>query len=426
MKIDFSQFYLFSVPVNFNLSWLKILSSNHLVVRLKSRNSRGREKEGWGEGVLYQTPCLRCLELLSRELEEFFDQEFTNCRQAREKLSQKFSRFPGLICAFDLALWDLEAKLKGEPVWRLWGKRKREEVLAAEQIFIPRSREDLINQTEEILARGTKIIKLKAGRNPETDLENIKQIRRIAGKKIKIQLDFNQSLSFNQAIWFARQLDSELITAWEEPIKFEQFDQLNKLRRKTKIPIILDESIKKEEKLIEAIKEKAIDILNIKIARLGGITASLQFIKLAQKAGLEIEIGCNEELGIATQAQLHLAYFLRKLRVMEALGSQRLGFDIIKEKVEIDKGYFRKLLRRPGWGVKFIPQKLWGTAGRLRFPVLTKDSPEFPFGFYLHCFRNRLENKFQNGILFLKRKIYQERKKSTTPGAEGAGGAGGK
>jgi len=360
MKINFKNFYLFSVPVNFDIAWLKILFSNHLIIQLEHEG-----KIGIGEGVLYKTSSLKALNLVLKEFEEFFQQEeFTSFRKAREKLLKAFSSNPGLTCAFDLALWDLEGRIKKKPVYQLLGKEKTNKVPISEQIFIPKNKIDLIRQVKKILDHKTKIVKLKAGRNLKNDLVNIQLIKEISRDKLEIQLDLNQALNFEQAVVFGRKVKKMGILAWEEPISFKNFNELNKLRKKVKLPIILDESIKNIDDLRQGLGKRAFDILNVKISRLGGLTNSLQLIKLAQKNGVKIEIGCSEELGIAASAQMHLAGNLRGLRTMEALGSQRLGFDLIKEKQGIRNGFLGKPLKKAGLGVSFNIRRLKLAAGK--------------------------------------------------------------
>lgn len=402
IKIDFKNFYLFSIPVDFDIAWLKILFSNHLVIRLKYEG-----KEGVGEGVLYKTSSLKALDLLVKEFEEFFQQEFTSFKKAREKLLEAFSLNPGLVCAFDLALWDLEGKIKKKPVYQLLARKKltRNKVVAAEQIFIPPNKIYLIRQVKKILDHKTRLIKLKTGRNLKDDFDNIQLIKGITGDEVEIQVDLNQGLNFNQAVLFGKKLKTLGVTAWEEPIRFENFSQLKKLKRRVELPLILDESIQSIDDLKQAVKKKSFDVLNVKISRLGGLTNALQLIRLAQKNRVKIEIGCSEELGIATSAQVHLASNLRGLKAIEVLGSQRLGFDLIKEKQEIRGGFLKAAVNRPGLGVNLNLHRLKRAGRRFRFPIITKATAEAPFIFYRNYFYSRLRSKFINGLLFLHKSV---------------------
>lgn len=401
MKINLRNFYLFSVPVDFDISNLKILYSNHLVIIVEYEG-----KKGTGEGVLYKTSLLKALTLLHKNLNHFFQQEFISFKQARIKLWESFKEFPGLVCAFDLALWDLEAKTKKYPVSKLFTRKKRELIPVAEQIFIPKNKISLIRDVKEILSHKTELLKLKGGRNLEEDLKNIKLINEISKNKLKIQLDLNKSLTLKQAIFFGNKIKKLGIIAWEEPISFSQINELRILRNRIKIPIILDESIINFNDLEKAIKAEAIDILNVKINRLGGLTNSLVLIKLAKKNKIQIEIGCNEELGVATVGQMHLANYVTNLRILEALGSNRLSFDIIKEKIVIKNGFLKSLTKKVGIGVNFEPYKLSLAGRKYNFGIIKKNTAQPSLLVYTNYFKTRIKSQFINASLLLRKKIF--------------------
>jgi L-alanine-DL-glutamate epimerase-like enolase superfamily enzyme len=400
-KIDFDQFYLFSVPTNFDISFIRILFSNHLVVQLKYEN-----KIGLGEGVLYRSTSLKALTLLFKKAESFFEQEFDSWKSARNEFTKSFSSCPGIACAFDMALWDLEGKTEKKPISQLLSNKEINDLPVVEQIFVPKNVRKLRQLLVGVDKRGTSKIKLKTGRNLEKDIENIKTIYRY-NKDIQLQLDFNQAMNLDQALWFANKIKDFSIVAWEEPINpSDNFNQLKQLKRKIKIPIILDESVQSINDFKKAIKNRAFDILNLKTSRLGGITSALQFIKLAKKYNINIEIGCSEELGIGIVGQIHLAQKIGKLQAIEALGRERLGFDIVKETIKVRNGELRFNLKKYGLGVTFVLQKLFGASRKLNFVVVSK-SKDSLFSFYLQYFSQLLRSKTINGFLLIRHKIKQ-------------------
>lgn len=400
MKINFLDFYLFSVPVNFDLACLKILFSNHLIIKLEYNG-----KIGIGEGVLYRTSLLKTKDLLLKEFKEFFQQQFLGFKQVKNKLFKDFYLYPGVVCAFDLALWDLQAKFEKKSVSQYLASARRAPVKVVEQIFIPKNKIQLIKETKKILAHKTQLLKLKAGRNINKDLKNIELIQQISKGQLDIQVDLNQALDYNQAVFFGKQLIKLGILAWEEPISFRSFQDLKKLKRKIKLPLVLDESIRNLEDLEKAVQAQAIDIINIKLSRLGGLTNSLKLINFAHKNKLKIEIGCSEDLGIATSAQIHLAKSDSKLRAIEALGAERLGFDIIKEKIKIKKGYLKLLHKKFGLGVNFDPPKLRQAGKKFSFSIITKHNPKISLKLYFGYIMTKIIGKIINGVLFFKNKL---------------------
>jgi L-Ala-D/L-Glu epimerase len=396
MKIKLLDFYLFSIPVNFEIAKIKILFSNHIIVKLEYQN-----KMGIGEGVLYKTSPVKVLGLLKSQILEFFKQDFISLKQARNKLNKVFTvDNPGTVCAFDMALWDLQGKIEDKPLYELFHSDKAKKVSVIEQIFIPEKKKQLEKELEKIINNKTKTIKLKGGRNLQHDIENINLINKIGLNKLNIQLDLNKSLDFKTACDFGREVKKLGVEVWEEPIKFKQLVELKQLRKKTGIKIILDESIQNLNSLNKAIRNKALDILNIKLSRLGGITGSLDYIKLADKNNIKIEIGCSEELGIGTSSQWQLAQTVSNLNGLEALGPNRLGFDVIKQNWQIKNAKLFIKIIKPGLGVDFNLLRLKKEARKKNFIVLHKNSSLAERQkFYLDWFILRTKSKINNGLI---------------------------
>lgn len=399
MKIKFKNFYLFSVPLDFDISKIKILFSNHLIVKLTYKNITGI-----GEGVLYKTPLLKAKNLLQNEFKNFFKQKFVGFKEVREKLSVFNDKHPGLVCAFDLALWDLEAKISKKKLYQLFGNGLKKEIPLIEQIFIPKNKQQLKKEIKEILRHKTKIIKLKAGRNLREDLKNIQIIQKMAGGKVKVQLDLNQALNFKEAENFAFKLKRLGIKTWEEPLKFKNFNQLKNLKEKTGLKIILDESVLNYNDFKNAIKAEAVDILNIKFSRLGGISSSLKLLQLAKKNKIKTTLGCNEELGIAAAGQIHFAATFPQIELIEGLGFWRLGFDIVDKKWKVNNGRIKVDFSLFGLGVNFIFSKLQKASRKLEFTIAELNKIA-GFNFYFSYYKKRIKSKIINGFLLLQNKL---------------------
>src|SRR5207237_8682827 len=91
---------------------------------------------------------------------------------------------------------------------------------------------------------------------------------------------------------------------WEEPIA-GSFADLARLRSATSLEVILDESIRTLDDLDEALAAGALDGLNVKLGRVGGITSAERFRAACASAGVAVSIGCAEDVGPAMAAILH-------------------------------------------------------------------------------------------------------------------------
>ncbi|GGF35719.1 racemase [Microbacterium sorbitolivorans] len=125
----------------------------------------------------------------------------------------------GGIGAFDTALWDLKAKIAGEPLWRLLGAADRFVPGYASALGIALSDDELGEMYGRFAERGFTSAKLKGGRSLERDLERFEVIRqRMPGADL--MLDTNESWNLGQAVRFMSRLEESIDLAWiEEPLR---------------------------------------------------------------------------------------------------------------------------------------------------------------------------------------------------------------
>lgn len=340
MKINFLHYDLLSIPVNFRLSWGKLGYSRHIFVTLEVNGVFG-----FGEGVLYKTTHL-AVEPYIRHLFSHWRKQnnFASFSEARDAVAT-FAHFePAVAFAFDSALWDIEGKTKKVPVYKLLGgKNKSYEV--TEEIFIENNA-TTDKQLAEILSNGTKAVKLKIGQNPKVDSEKVLRIKKIA-PSIEVKPDANRGYSLGDARSFIEQSGKENITILEEPMG-GTFAEIASFRKQTGVKIMLDESVKTLAQLKSAINQKALDVFNLKLTRVGGIHNAKGFIEMCQKNSIAISLGCNEETEVGMAAILHLAGSLKNLYGLEGLGPDRIGFHSSKNHLLIKNGYLSTL---PGNGL---------------------------------------------------------------------------
>ncbi|MGB3626727.1 MAG: N-acetyl-D-Glu racemase DgcA [Henriciella sp.] len=184
-------------------------------------------------------------------------------------------------CAIDCAMWDLEAKLSGKPVWQLAGLPKPRPLQTAVTIVL---------DTAEEMARAAKItdgrlLKLKlGGREDMSRVEAVKAARPDA----KLILDANEALDggvFPDIVKRAAALGVVLI---EQPFPVGE-DQLL-LRRPPEVAICADESAHTSKDVQDL--ARLYDAVNVKLDKTGGLTEAIAMVKEARAAGLGVMIGC--------------------------------------------------------------------------------------------------------------------------------------
>ncbi len=184
-------------------------------------------------------------------------------------------------CAVDCALWDLESKLTGTPVWELAGLPEPKPLPTTMTISLDEP--DVMANAAK--ATHAKILKVKLG-GPD-DLSRIEAVRR-ARPDAKLVLDGNEGLDpedFPQLAAIAADLGIVLI---EQPFPAGQDGALT--RRPGFVAICADESVHTRGDLQGLAKKY--DAVNIKLDKAGGLTEAMRMMKEAKRCGLGTMVGC--------------------------------------------------------------------------------------------------------------------------------------
>jgi L-alanine-DL-glutamate epimerase-like enolase superfamily enzyme len=326
---------LLAVPVRFRISLARVLYSHHLIVRL----SRG-DLAGVGEGVLYRVKPHQAGRVLHNLVLPWWRQAGDRARLPEDWTEDArlwASASPAVAYAVDTALWDLRGRLEKRSIAHLLGGSRRSQVQVTEQLFI----EDWDAAEAELAAmleRGTRRVKLKIGCNPESDLEFVRRVREFAGPAVTLTVDANHAYSLSQSEELYKRLAHLGVAVFEEPLRLRSWPALRELRERVGVPVMLDESILSLEDLRTALLERALDLLNVKLTRVGGISLAQEYIDACEEHGVGVSIGCTEDLGIGTSAIVQLAATLGEATPVEALGPLRLGFDVVQPGWVVDDG----------------------------------------------------------------------------------------
>ena len=362
--------YLLAVPVDFRISSARIRYSHHVIVKLRTG-----DLVGVGEGVLYRTLPHQCAELFQRLVRPILEKSCPLNGGANELghwLTRLVGASPALAYAVDAALWDLSGKEAGKPVADLLGGAYQRQIPVTEQVMI-RDWATAEAELEAILSRGTRRLKLKIGTSPQADLETTRRVRAFLGPAFEIRVDANRAYSLAEGEALYRKLADLGILALEEPLSGRNWADLRTLRGRVGLPVILDENVLGLDDLEKAIAEAAVDVLNLKLTRLGGVSQALRYAEVCRRHGVGTALGCTEDMGVGTAAIVHTAAALPNLHSMEGLGPLRLGFDVIAEGWQVVDGSLA-LPQEAGLGVTLPPGWQDRIPARVRRFDLSADS----------------------------------------------------
>ena len=209
--------------------------------------------------------------------------------------------------AVDMAVYDLFAKSCGKPLYKLLGGRRRE--IETDLTISVNDVEEMVQDSLRAVEQGFNILKIKVGKEGRRDVERIKAIRQAVGPDILLRIDANQGWSAKEAVRIIRSMEDMGIEMdlVEQPVSAHDFEGMKLVTSQVHTPILADESVFSSEDAIRIIKERAADLINIKLMKTGGIYEALKICAIGESFGVECMIGCMLESKIAVSAAAHLA-----------------------------------------------------------------------------------------------------------------------
>ncbi len=217
--------------------------------------------------------------------------------------------------AVDVALHDLAARRLGVTLPRLLGGPSAGDtavVVATDVTLAAGEAEALARAAKERVAEGFRVLKVKVGTDAEGDLERIRAVCDAVGPGVKVRLDANQGWTPRQAIRIINGISEaglpiELV---EQPVAAKDLDGLAQVSQRVDIAIMADESVFGLRDLVEVIRRRAADLVNVKLAKCGGLSVARTLLALAESHGLGTCVGSMMEgpVGLGAAASLVAAY----------------------------------------------------------------------------------------------------------------------
>lgn len=208
--------------------------------------------------------------------------------------------------AFDIALYDIASQFAGRPLYQFLGGEKNKTIITDYTVSIGEP-DKMAADALKIKEQGYPAIKVKLGKDGKKDVERIRAIRTAVGNEIPLRIDANQGWKVNEAIETLNALHVFGIQHCEEPIARWKYLKLKKVKKHSPIPIMADECCGDEHDAERLIELDACDYFNIKLGKSGGILKALRIVKMAEKAGIHLQVGAMLESRIAMTAFAHFA-----------------------------------------------------------------------------------------------------------------------
>lgn len=207
--------------------------------------------------------------------------------------------------AFDMALYDIAAKSANLPLYAFLGGSQK--AIESDLTIGIDSPEAMANQAMDFKEKGVRMIKVKLGKNPKTDIERIQKIRSAIGSEIKLRIDANQGWSTTDALPVLTELAPYDIEFCEQPMHKYFDDFLPALCAASPIPIMADESVFTHHDARKLIANKACHLINIKFSKSGGMLEAIKIQETAGQHNMACMMGGMLESRLALSAKMHFA-----------------------------------------------------------------------------------------------------------------------
>ncbi len=247
----------------------------------------------------------------------------------------------------ETAVWDLEARRDGVPLWKKVGGGARREIPCGVSIGIQDSVEQLLEKIACELDAGYQRIKIKI--KPGWDVDVVRRVRE-SFPNIKLMADANSAYTLADAARL-QQLDDFYLMMIEQPLSHDDIIDHARLQTQLQTPICLDECIRTAHHAEQAIAMRACGIINIKLGRVGGFAEAKRVHDVAQAAGIPVWCGGMLEAGIGRAHNIALATLPNFVLPGDVSASKRYWKrDIIQPAVETTARGTIAIRDEPGFG----------------------------------------------------------------------------
>ena len=300
-------------------------ASTHEAVIVELRDAAGRS--GWGEApcswrVTGESPHSVTAAVDGPLADAIRGTDIADLPAMSEAVASAVVRNSAAKMAVDCALHDLAAQVAGVPL----------------AVFLGGTTDGLTRVTTDMtlsageqtqvaaLARGHRdagfgTLKIKCG-GAEDDRSLLREVRAAVGDDVTLRVDANQGWSRDEAIDIIRtwEEDGLAIACVEQPVAARALDDLAAVRAAVRTPILADESVWDHWDLADVARRSAADMVNIKLAKAGGIRAAMRMAGQAREAGMGVLLGSMMEsvVGIAAAASVSAALGLGEPQDLDA------------------------------------------------------------------------------------------------------------
>jgi len=271
--------------------------------------------------------------------------------------------------AVEMALYDLQGKIVGQPVYRLLGGKYRSGVRVAHMIGLM-GKDEAVEEALAAREDGCTAFQIKGTGGPDRDAAVTRALRDALGSEALLRVDVNggyRGRGAKEAIRAVRMLEDAGADLVEQPT--EGLAQMAAVREAVSATVIADESVWQPQDVLDIVRAGAADVVSIYVAKAGGLLRARKVAAVAEACGFPCDVNGSLEGGVGNAANLHLAVACPSVTLPSVIpvttladGPDRTAGryyadDVVRESFPYEDGLLRAP-EGPGLGVELDEEKL--------------------------------------------------------------------
>jgi L-Ala-D/L-Glu epimerase len=234
-------------------------------------------------------------------------EEIANLNRITQLIQGSLEKNSSAKAAVEIAIYDLFGQLYNAPLYKMLGGG--DPVITTDITISVDYIDKMVADSVAAVDRGFESLKIKVGKDIGVDIERVKAIYAAVEGRALLRLDANQGWTAKQAVFALQTLEDagvrlELV---EQPVKAQDLEGMKYVTERVHTPIMADESVFGPTEVIELIRMRAADIINIKLMKTGGLSNAIHIADICGMYGMECMIGCMVETSVSVAAAVHLA-----------------------------------------------------------------------------------------------------------------------